>query len=114
MMKTDFSDNIFGGIISFYSIVYTPKKYIDRIFREFYRILRHGGKLLVTVKKGESEGITDDAWYEGNEVYFSYFLEDEIKGFFKNNKFELDFFDVRKPYDFEMNVERIYAIGTKK
>lgn len=114
MMKMDFSDNTFDGIISFYSIVYTPKKYIDRMFKEFNRVLRPGGKILVTVKKGESEGIIDDEWYEGNKVYFTYFLEDEIKKFFNNNKFVLDFFDVRKPYDFEINVERIYTFGTKK
>jgi ubiquinone/menaquinone biosynthesis C-methylase UbiE len=52
MMKMNFPDNTFDGIISFYSIVYTPKKYISRIFKEFSRLLRPGGKLLVTVKKG--------------------------------------------------------------
>jgi hypothetical protein len=67
----------------------------------------------VVVKKGTAEGIIDDEWYEGNKVYFTHFLENEMKKYFTNSLFNIDFFDVRKPYDFEFNVERIYAIGSK-
>ncbi len=64
-------------------------------------------------KKGATEGLIDDEWYEGNKVYFTHFLESEIKNYFEHNHFKIDFFEVRKPYDFEFNVDRIYAIGTK-
>jgi len=113
IMKTDFKNNLFNGIISFYSIIYTPKEHIDKIFAEFNRILKIGGKLLVVVKKGINEGIIDDEWYEGNQVYFKQFMENETKDYFDKANFKIDFFDMRKPYDFEINMERIYAIGTK-
>ncbi|MBT1704059.1 class I SAM-dependent methyltransferase [Chryseosolibacter indicus] len=113
MMNTDFKDNSFDAIVSFYSIIYTPREYIGRIFSEFNRILKTNGKLLVVVKKGTSEGMIDDEWYEGNKVYFTHFFEDEIRSYFMRSNFNIDFFDTRKPYDFEFNVERIYAIGTK-
>lgn len=113
LMNTDFKDNYFDAVISFYSIIYTPKEYIGRIFNEFDRILKPNGKLLVVVKKGTNEGIINDEWYEGNKVYFTHFLEDEIKDHFTQHNFTIDFFDTRKPYNFEFNVERIYAIGTK-
>lgn len=113
MMNTNFEDEYFDGIVSFYSILYTPKKHLDKIFAEFNRILKKDGKLLVVVKRGINEGIIEDEWYEGNRVYFSYFLEDEIKNYFSGNNFRIDFFDTRKPYEFEYNVDRIYAIGTK-
>jgi SAM-dependent methyltransferase len=113
MMHTNFVNDSFNAIIAFYSIIYTPKKYVDTIFAEFNRILKPNGKLLVVVKKGSNEGIIDDEWYEGNKVYFTHFLEDEIRSYFSNSRFSLDFFETRKPYSFELNVERIYAIGTK-
>jgi len=113
MMNTDFKNDHFDGIVSFYSIIYTPKEHIDKIFAEFNRILKREGKLLIVVKKGISEGIIDDEWYEGNKVYFTHFNEDEIKEFFNNNNFRVDFCAIRAPYDFEFDVERIYAIGTK-
>lgn len=113
MMKMDFKSNSLDAIISFYSIIYTPKEYLEKIFIEFNRILKANGKLLVVVKKGTNEGIIDDEWYEGNKVYFTHFMEADIKKYFTNNNFHIDFLDVRKPYDFEFNVERIYAIGIK-
>lgn len=113
IMNTTFEDNYFDGIISFYSIIYTPKRYINKIFAEFNRILKTGGPLLIVVKKGTFEGIIDDNWYEGNKVYFSHFLEEEIGSYFTDNNFKIKFLETRKPYDFEINVDRIYAIGTK-
>jgi phage-related protein len=71
------------------------------------------GKLLIVVKKGINEGIIDDEWYEGNKIYFAQFIESEMREYFSASNFTIEFFDVRKPYDFEFNVERIYAIGTK-
>jgi len=113
IMKTDFANDSFDAIISYYSIIYTPKKHINKIFTEFNRILKRGGKLLVSVKKGTSEGIIDDEWYEGNKVYFTHFIEEEIRNYFADNNFSIDYIDTRKPYDFEFNIERIYSIGTK-
>jgi SAM-dependent methyltransferase len=113
MMHTGFRNGSFDGIISFYSILYTPKAYVDKIFMEYNRILKVGGKLLLVVKKGDREGIIEDEWYEGNKVYFTHFVESEIRDFMIRNHFNLDFMDTRKPYDFEYQVDRIYVMGTK-
>lgn len=84
------------------------------MFAEFNRILKRDGNLLIVVKKGSQEGIIDDEWYENNKVYFTYFMENEIRDYFSHRHFNIDFFERRKPYHFEFNVERNYAIGTKK
>jgi SAM-dependent methyltransferase len=113
MMNTDFESDSFDAIVSFYSILYTPKEYINKIFIEFNRILKVGGKLLVVVKKGTDEGLIDNEWYEGHKVYFTHFMESEMHTFFSHAGFVVDFVDTREPYDFELKVERIYVIGTK-
>ena len=113
MMDTNFENSFFDGIVSYYSILYTPKEYVNKIFSEYARILKQNGKLLLVVKKGDNEGFINDAWYEGNKVYFTHFVENEIKAYFAANNIRLDFLNTRKPYEFEFNVERIYAIGTK-
>lgn len=113
MIQTDFAAETFTGIIAFHSIIYTPKAQVTKIFSEFNRILKKGGKLLIAVKKGESEGIIDDVWYEGNKVYFSHFTEEEISHLLIENNFYREYFHTRPPYAFEFQVDRIYAIGTK-
>ena len=113
-MNTDFKNESFDAIIAFYSIIYTPKKYISKLFTEFNRILKTNGKLLVVVKRGSKEGIIDDEWYESSKLYFTHFMESEMRDYFVQSHFTLNVFDTRKPYDFEFDVERIYAIGTKK
>ncbi len=114
ILNTGFAGNSFDGIVSYYSIIYTPKEYVASAFSEFHRILKAGGKLLLAVKKGTQEGIINDAWYEGNAVYFTHFLESEIHELMLSHDFQIDFLDTRKPYEFELNVDRIYAIGSKK
>ncbi len=42
--RLGYDDNYFDGIISYYSIIYTPKKFIPGILNEFKRILKPGGK----------------------------------------------------------------------
>ena len=51
-----FGDETFDGVIAYYSIIDTPKRFVGRIFREFHRVLKSNGYLLVAVKAGTIEG----------------------------------------------------------
>lgn len=113
MAATDFADASYDAVIAFYSIIYTPRQHVPLLFAEFSRILKVGGKLLVVVKKGADEGLIDNEWYEGNPVYFTHFMEDELSAYFADAGFDIDSLAVRQPYDFELAVDRIYGVGTK-
>ena len=109
-----FDDGSFDGIISYYSIIDTPKRYVGRIFREFHRVLKPGGNLLVAVKAGTTEGYMKDLLGIETEIYFTLFTEKEITRYFEKAGFLLEFIERRNPYDFEIRNERIFAIGKKK
>jgi len=113
MARSDIADESIDGIISFYSIIHTPKRLIHRLFHEFNRVLKKGGKILVVVKKGNTEGYVDE--WEGfkTRLYFTNFTEEELKRYLQTCGFKLIFLETRQPYDFEIPVERIYAIGKK-
>ena len=108
-----FADEAFDGIIAYYSIIDTPKKHVGRIFREFHRVLKSHGYLLVAVKAGASEGYLTELLGIKTEIYFTLFTEAEIAGYYERTGFALEFFEKRDPYGFEIKAERIFAIGGK-
>lgn len=108
-----FDDNAFDGVISYYSIINTPKIYVGKLFTEFRRVLKPNGYLLVAVKAGTFEGYIDDLLEIKTKSYFTLFTVEEIADYFSKAGFLLEFFDKRNPYDFEISNERIFAIGRK-
>jgi ubiquinone/menaquinone biosynthesis C-methylase UbiE len=113
MTRLDIADESIDGIISFYSIIHTPKRFMYVLFREFNRVLKKSGKILIVVKKGDTEGYVDELEGFKTRLYFTNFREEEIEGFLETNGFRVTLLEARKPYDFEIPVERIYAVGEK-
>jgi ubiquinone/menaquinone biosynthesis C-methylase UbiE len=108
-----FDDNSFDGLISYYSIINTPKIYIPKMFSEFRRVLKPDGYLLVAVKAGTTEGYIDDLLKIKVRNYFSLFTQEEIVKYFNEAGFVLEFIDKRNPCHFEISNERIFAVGKK-
>ena len=108
-----FDDNSFDGLISYYSIINTPKIYMSKVFDEFRRVLKPDGYLPAAVKAGTAEGYIDDLLGVKTKIYSSLFTHEEIVAYFSQAGFLLEFFDKRNPYDFEISNKRIFAVGKK-
>jgi ubiquinone/menaquinone biosynthesis C-methylase UbiE len=108
-----FDDNSFDGLVSYYSIINTPKIYLEKIFSEFYRILKPNAYLLLSVKAGTTEGYVDELLGIKTKIYSTLITQEEIISYFKEARFGLEFIDKRNPYDFEISNERIFAVGKK-
>jgi SAM-dependent methyltransferase len=108
-----FEDGTFDGIVAYYSIIDTPKRYVPRIFSEFHRTLKRNGHLLIAAKAGTTEGYVDDLLGISAEIYFTLFSTQEIAAYFEQTDFFVEFLESRNPYDFEIASERIFAIGKK-
>ena len=102
------------GVVSYYSIIHTPRKLVPKLFREFHRVLRKGGKLLVSVKAGDQEGYLEELLGFRTRIYFTHFQEEEIARYLAGNGFEILFLESRKPLLDEIAVPRIFAIGGKR
>ena len=105
--------NSLDAIISFYSIIYTPKKDINIVLDIFYDKLKIGGKLLVVVKKGEFEGFQENVLGIDVHPYFVEYHEEELRSTMINSKFEIIELITRIPYENEINNQRIYCVCRK-
>lgn len=108
-----FNDNYFDGIISYYSIVDTPKKYVKKVFKEFKRVLKDNGYLLLAVKEGSGEGFQRDLLGIEIEIYFSLFTKDEIQEYLLESGFEIIKLEERAPYPHEISINRLFTISKK-
>ncbi len=113
MMNLQINDRSIDGIIAFYSIIHTPKDSIDKIFQEFKRVLKPGGKILLAVKEGKGEGLENNILDSDLSIHFSYFSKNEVEAYFGAVGFKIIFLECRTPYSDEINISRIYAIAEK-
>jgi ubiquinone/menaquinone biosynthesis C-methylase UbiE len=113
MGRLPFSGAAFDGILAYYSIIDTPKAFIGKLFAEFSRVLKTGGLLLTAVKAGVGEGFLPDLLGLPAEIYMANFSEKEIRDDYEQAGFQIESLETRAPYEFEIDVKRIFTIGLK-
>ena len=91
--RLPFAAATFDGIIAYYSLIDTPRKHAGRIFREFRRVLKPRGFLLVAVKAGLGEGYQSELLGIKTQVYFTLFTQEEIAACFRRAGFGIEFIE---------------------
>ncbi len=114
MARMSFENDSFNAVVSYYSIIHTPKNLVHIVLREFNRVLKPGGFLLVAVKAGSEESLKTDLLGIETEILLSLYNENEIKEQLTRNGFDVFFSEKREPYKFESNYDRIFVIGEKR
>jgi ubiquinone/menaquinone biosynthesis C-methylase UbiE len=113
MSQMEMENGSIDGIVSYYSIIHAPKAKIHRYFEEFNRVLVKGGKLLLSVKTGDTEEYINDFMGDKIDIYFTCFSIKEIKHYLIESGFKVLLLEERSPYPDEINVKRIFALGEK-
>lgn len=111
--KMKYQDEYFDGIVSYYSIIDTPGCYLNEVLKEFKRVLKKDGYLLIVVKEGTTEGYEEDLLGIPTKIYYSLFTKEKIEAALTKAGFEKITTIQRKPYRDEIQIERIYSIGRK-
>ncbi|MEU4480853.1 class I SAM-dependent methyltransferase [Micromonospora sp. NPDC023966] len=63
MTGLDLPDGRLGGVLSWWSIVHTPRELLPRVFAEFQRVLAPGGHALLGFHGGDDEHVRRDQAY---------------------------------------------------
>jgi ubiquinone/menaquinone biosynthesis C-methylase UbiE len=109
MLALNAADESFAGIVSFYAVIHLKREDITRALTEMRRVLRPGGKLLVSFHGGEGE-LHRDEWYDQPvSIDVTLFRSDEMRNYLDEAGFEVEGIAEREPYEFEYPTRRMYA-----
>jgi ubiquinone/menaquinone biosynthesis C-methylase UbiE len=107
------ADYSFGGIAAFYCIIHIPPEQVVTALKEFYRVLKAGGHLLLTFHIG-TETRHFDTWFEQDvNVDFRFYEVQQMKEFLLAAGFSLAEIIQREPYPEEAQTHRAYLFAQK-
>ncbi|MEP6919807.1 MAG: class I SAM-dependent methyltransferase [bacterium] len=114
MLALDIPDGSLAGIVSFYAIIHLQREDMTRALREMCRVLKPGGRLLVSFHGGEGE-LHRDEWYgEPVSIDVTLMTDEEVRGYLETAGLEVEKIVERNPYEFEYPTQRLYAFSTKR
>jgi len=114
MLALEAEDGAWAGITAFYSLIHIPHEEVSSALREFARVLRPAGLLLLAFHIGEEVIHLDEWWERQVSVDFIFFRPEEMTGYLQAAGFEIEAVIERPPYE---NVEhpsrRAYIFARK-
>ncbi len=114
MRSLPLEDDTLGGIVALYSLIHIPRAEVVAVLREFRRVLRPNGQLLVGFHIGEETRHFDEWWGESVDLDFNFFTTAEMADYLAAADFTLEDTVERGPYpDVEAQTRRAYLLSSK-
>ncbi|WP_137284738.1 class I SAM-dependent methyltransferase [Halorussus salinisoli] len=110
MTGLPYADESFDGIVAYHSVIHVPTEDHPTTVREFSRVLRPGGHLLMTIGASEWEGRNDDWLDTGVEMRWSVPGPEESESMLEDAEFEVVW---RRVVDDELGGETCFVLARK-
>ena len=108
------TDEVWAGVIAFYSLIHIAPAEIPHVLAEFARVLQPGGQLLIAFHIGDETLHLDDWWDQKVNLDFHFLQPAEIAHKLQAAGFEMEEIIEREPYpDVEHQSRRAYIFARK-
>lgn len=113
---SEVEDDAYGGMAAFYSIVHIPHRQLAQALREFRRVLRPRGRLLLAFHIGREVKHLDEWWGKEVSLDFLFYETGEVKRQLTAAGFVLEEVIERDPYPeaVEYQSRRAYIFARKE
>jgi SAM-dependent methyltransferase len=114
MAALEVADETWGGIVAFYSLIHFPRTQVVAVLREFRRVLRSGGILLLAFHLGDEVRHLGEWWDKKVSLDFVFFQRTEMEDYVREAGFVLDESIERPSYGgVEVATRRVYITAHK-
>ena len=87
--QLSFSSNSFDGVWANVIFLHLDREQFKKGLEELFRVLKPGGIVYVSVKKGEGKGFESDERVRGVKKFWAYYQEADVKNFLQEAGFLL-------------------------
>lgn len=101
----------FDGLLAFYSLIHLQRHEVVNVLKEFKRVLKPQGQLLISFHGGEGVVHTEEFMGENVSIDATLFTASEMEGYLNEAGFRIKESLERKPFDFEYQSQRLYIWG---
>jgi ubiquinone/menaquinone biosynthesis C-methylase UbiE len=108
MLALPLADQALAGIATFYSIIHLRRDRLPDALREFSRVLKPGGWLLLAFHSGEGDLHLDEWFGKPASLDATFFLSSEVRECLMQAGFIAPQVREREPYSFEYASRRVY------
>jgi ubiquinone/menaquinone biosynthesis C-methylase UbiE len=96
MRQLHYSAQTFDGLCAAYSLYHIASDQALDVLREFHRVLKPDGIMILMLQQGKGEGIIPEPFDEKEKMFFKYYQKNEIKKLLKATNFEVMYEAERK------------------
>lgn len=103
-----------GGLLAFYSIIHLPRTEVGGALEEFHRVLRPGGRVLLSAHEGEGQFEREEFLDEQVPFVATFFELDELVASTTAAGFEVTIAERRPSYETESGTVRLYVEAERR
>lgn len=113
MLRLPLASESHAGIVAFYSIIHLARSEVIIALREFWRVLKAGGELLLTFHAGDEESHLDEWYDQPVSLDATFFTVAEMRGYLTEAGFTIRLLHEREAYPDEYPSQRVYIWANK-